>query len=258
MRIAKETLDTMMKQITLDCNLEESIQIADRIFLAPSKANEGARLINGMDLFMKVIVFMGRAYIMADESILGGCEDFFRNIKPEWMFEFFTLRKIDYILGTYEREIVDTHIYYLPAEGSDVVKEKGNEIWLNSKDIEEFRNNNLFPNALGFSPTQPDEIAVMIKDGNKPIAMAGASIDGKYVRQIGIDVLKEYRHEGLATHLVTLLKQQIISEGNLPFYGTSESHALSRNIAIQSGFLPAFSEFFVAKMINHKHNETQR
>lgn len=258
MRIAKDTLDTMMKQITLDCNLNESVQIADKIFLAPSKAIEGARFINGMDLFMKVIVFMGKAYIMADESILGGCEDFFRNIKPEWMFEFFTLRKIDYILGSFDREIVDTHIYYLPAEGSEIVIPKGDEIWLNKDSIEEFRDNNPFPNALGFSPTQPDEIAVMLKDGDKPKAMAGASIDGKYVRQIGIDVLKEYRHEGLATHLVSLLKQQIIDDGYLPFYGTSESHALSRNVAIQSGFLPAFSEFFVAKMINNKHNETQR
>lgn len=257
MKIAKETINTMMKQITLDCNLNEAREIAPNMFLSPSKKIEGARIIENMDLFMKVIVFMGKAYVMADESILGGCEDLFKSIPAEWLFEFHNLRKIDYILGEYGREIVDTHIYFLPADGVEKEIERPNDIWLYEKEIEAMRENNPFHHAFCYSTTQPDIIGVASMEGDKIKAVAGASEDGKYVRQIGIDVLNEYRGQGLATHLVSLLRQRILEDGSLPFYGTNESHALSRNVAIQSGFLPAYSEFFVTKMKKDKHNKTR-
>lgn len=247
MRISKEVLDTMMKQVTLDCNVNEAEEIARGVFLAPSKILKGSRIINKTDPFFRVIVLMGKAYIMADESILGGCEELFRDSKPEWFFSFSNLRQIDYILHEFGREIVDTHIYFLPAEGREIEKPKGNEIWLREKEIALLKDSNPFHSALCYSPTQPDVIAVAIKEEDEMIAMAGASDDGKYTYQIGINVKEGYEGRGLAVHLVTLLKQQILEEGKLPFYGTSESHAISRAIAIKSGFMPAFSEFTVTK-----------
>ena len=71
--------------------------------------------------------------------------------------------------------------------------------------------------------------------------------DGKYVMQIGVDVFSGYEGKGYASHLVALLKDKIIEKGFTPFYGTCESHAISSNIAMNAGFLPAFSEFFAAK-----------
>jgi hypothetical protein len=43
------------------------------------------------------------------------------------------------------------------------------------------------------------------------------------------------------------LKQEIIARGKVPYYGTAESHAVSRNVAIASGFLPAWCEIQVRK-----------
>lgn len=246
MRISKEILDRMMKQFELDCNVKEAYEIAPNMFLAPSKILSGARIIDKMDPFFRVVIYMGKAYIMADEEILGGCEEIFKDIKPEWFFNFSNLRTIDYILHEYGKEIVNTHLYYLPAENAPIVLPKGNEIWLGEKEIEEMRESNVCHNALCYSPTQPDVIAVMLKDGDKIIGMAGASKDGKYVHQIGINVLEGYEGQGLAVHLVTLLKQRLLEMGTVPFYGTAESHAISRTVAINSGFMPAFSEFFVS------------
>ena len=246
MKISKETLETMRKQIYLDCNGDEASEIAPGIFLAPSKILPGARIIDKMDPFFRVVVLMGKAYIMADESILGGCEELFKDSKPEWFFNFDNLRRIDYIMHEYGREIVNTHIYNLPASGSDMEEPYGDEIWLDEKDIENMRETNECHRALCYSPTQPDVIAVMLKDGEKIKGMAGASLDGKYVRQIGIDVKSGYEGQGIGVHLVKLLKQKLLDQKTLPFYGTSESHAVSRTIAIRAGFMPAFSEFFVA------------
>ena len=257
MKLSQETIDTMMKQIALDCNLGESYEIAKDVILAPSKKIKGARIMDKMDLFMKIIVFRGRAYIMADESVLGGCEDFFSEIKPEWLFEYFTLRKIDHILGEYGRSIVDTHIYYLPVSDFPMESLKGNEIWLDEKAIKEYKEKEIFKNALRYSKNQPCEMAIAIKEADKYIAMAGSGMDGKYVRQIGVDVLPDYRGLGLSVHLVRLLKQRIIESGSLPFYGTNQSHILSQNVALSSGFIPAFSEIFVAKKENGRYKETR-
>jgi len=250
MRISQEILNKMQKQFDLDCNVKQSVEIAPNMFLAPSKINKGARIINKMDPFFRVVIYMGKAYIMADEEILGGCEEIFKNIKPEWFFDFSNLRTIDYILHEYGREIVNTHLYFLPAENSPIVVPRGDEIWLGEKEIEEMRETNVCHNALCYSPTQPDVIAVMLKDGDKIMGMAGASKDGKYVHQIGINVLEGYEGQGLAVHLVTLLKQKLLENGTVPFYGTAESHAISRTVAIRSGFMPAFSEFIVSTSVD--------
>lgn len=247
MKISSEAVEMMTKQVYLDCNVNESNEIAKGIYLAPSKILEGARIINKTDPFFRVVVLMGKAYIMADESILGGCEELFKDAKPEWFFSFSNLRQIDYILHEFGKEIVDTHIYFLPAQDCEIIKPFGNEEWLYEKEIAAMKDNNPFTSALCYSPTQPDVIAVAIKEKNELVAMAGASLDGKYTHQIGINVNEGYEGRGLAVHLVTLLKQKILENGSMPFYGTSESHAISRMIAIKSGFLPAFSEFTVTQ-----------
>lgn len=250
MRIEKSVIDTMMKQFELDCNIAEAKEIASGMFLAPSKMLPGARIINGTDLFFRVVVYLGKAYVMADESILGGCEEILKDIKPEWFFEFNNLRTIDYILREYGHEIVDTHIYFLPSDNAIEVKPMGNEVWLNEEDIHKIKGKHSFNRALCYSPTQPDVIAVAIKDHDRMVAMAGASRDGEYAYQIGIDVLKEYEGRGYGVHLVSLLRQRLMNEGKLVFYGTNESHSISRSIAIKSGFMPAFSEFSVKKIKN--------
>lgn len=263
MRISKEHMDTMMKQITLDCNLTEAHKVKDDLYIAPTVVLPGSRVINKIDPFFRVIVYMGTAYVMADEETIPGWEEILSDYPAEWFFNYGRLRKIDTILGEYDREIVDTHIYYLPDEDAVKMNIPDEYMWYREADIKRMKEINRFHNALCYSETQPDVIAVGAPDtgmdeykelqGAVDItqklvkAMAGASKDGKYVRQIGIDVLPEYRGEGLACKLVTCLKQQILEDGLLPFYGTGEAHAVSRSVGIKSGFLPAFAEIFVAK-----------
>ncbi|MBP9996923.1 MAG: hypothetical protein KBT19_06560 [Lachnospiraceae bacterium] len=262
MRISKEHMETMRKQIELDCNLKEAYKLKDDIYLAPTKVLQGSRKINKMDPFFRVVVFMGTAYVMADEEMLPGWEEILKDYPAEWFFNFGRLRKIDRILNEYGREIVDTHIFFLPDEDAKYIETPKEYMWYSKDDIEKMRENNRFHNALCYSPTQPDVIAVGAPDiSSKKYdanhidlsqetlkGMAGASNDGEYVWQIGIDVAKEYRNEGLAVKLTTAIKQEIVKKGKLPFYGTGEAHALSRTVAIKSGFLPAFAEIYVAKI----------
>ena len=85
MKIAKETIDIIEKQFALDCNLEEAKEIKQgRVYLSKSKALPGARIVHKTDLFFRAILFMGKAYLMADESIFDGCEELFKDVSPDW------------------------------------------------------------------------------------------------------------------------------------------------------------------------------
>ena len=72
--------------------------------------------------------------------------------------------------------------------------------------------------------------------------MAGCSEDAAGWQQIGIDVMPKYRSRGIGTFLVSLLRNKIIENGDIPFYGTQIANIHSWNIAIKSGFRPAWIE----------------
>ncbi|MBR5359353.1 MAG: hypothetical protein IK123_00565 [Lachnospiraceae bacterium] len=267
MSISKHTLEIMQKQFDLDCNLGQAHKIKDDMWIAPTAVLPGSRVIDKLDPFFRVIIFMGKAYVMADESTIPGWEEILKDYPAEWFFNYSRLRKIDRILNEYDREIVDTHIYFLPDADAKVIAEPGGLRWFDESDIASSKDINPFHNAWPYSPTQPDVIGVgmpMEKTdatdttsapsesrtlGELSVtdmaALAGASLDGKYVKQIGIDVLPKYRGHGYASLLVSILKQRIMQEEYIPFYGTAESHAISRMTGVRAGFLPAFAELFV-------------
>ncbi len=255
MSISAQTIETIQKQFDLDCNLKEAHKIKDDIWIAPSVVLPGSRVIDKLDPFFRVIIFMGKAYVMAEPDTIPGWEEILKDYPAEWFFNYGRLRKIDRILNEYGREIIDTHIYYLPDEDAPHIVEPEGLRWFEESEISAYKDINPFHNAWPYSPTQPDVIGVgMPVEKNERLsvtdmaALAGASLDGKYVHQIGIDVLPQYRGHGLAVTLVTILKQRLIEEGKLPFYGTAESHAISRMTGVRAGFLPAFAELFVGKM----------
>ena len=76
--------------------------------------------------------------------------------------------------------------------------------------------------------------------------MAGASCDRPTMWQIGINVEPEARGTGVGTMLVALLKNEILSRGVLPFYGTSASHLASQRVALGAGFVPAWAELITS------------
>lgn len=85
-------------------------------------------------------------------------------------------------------------------------------------------------------------LAVGAMKGDDIIGLAGCSADTKLFWQLGIDVLPNYRGTGIGTKLVKLLKDEVFRRGTIPFYGTSLSNLHSWNIAINSGFYPAWVE----------------
>ena len=128
---------------------------------------------------------------------------------------------------------------------------------LDAEQIERFRGDKRYSNALGFSATRPDVLvlaayavdgagdteSVGISANADPVAMVGLSDDSPIMRQIGIDVLPAWRGAGIASSLVRDAARLTLAEGYLPFYGTSPSHILSQRVAMNAGLVPTWWEY---------------
>ena len=133
---------------------------------------------------------------------------------------------------------------------------------LDAEQIERFRGDKRYSNALGFSVTRPDVLvlAAYAVDGADdtegagipanadPVAMVGLSDDSPIMRQIGIDVLPAFRGAGIASALVRDAARLTLAEGYLPFYGTSPSHMLSQRVALNAGLVPTWWEYVSTSM----------
>ncbi|MBQ5411998.1 MAG: GNAT family N-acetyltransferase, partial [Oscillospiraceae bacterium] len=96
--------------------------------------------------------------------------------------------------------------------------------------------------AYAFAENAPDVVGAAALIGGEFAGMAGASADSPTMRQIGINVLPQYRGRGIAQRLVTIIKNIVLQEGHIPFYGTSFSHLASQRVALATGFRPAWTE----------------
>lgn len=84
------------------------------------------------------------------------------------------------------------------------------------------------------------------------ICRCSADCDAMY--QLGIDVLPEYRRQGVASALTSALALEVLRLGKVPFYCAAWSNIPSVRNAFRCGFHPAWAELtardigFVEKM----------
>ncbi len=97
-------------------------------------------------------------------------------------------------------------------------------------------------NALCSDRRQLDVLGVGAYEGNRLIGLAACSADCEDMWQIGVDVLPEYRRQGIACALTGALAKEIISREKVPFYCTAWSNVRSVRNAFKSGFVPAWVE----------------
>ena len=100
-------------------------------------------------------------------------------------------------------------------------------------------------NALCSDRKHLDMFGVGAYDGGKLVGLSGCSADADEMWQIGVDVLPEYRKNGIAAAVTSRLAAEIIDRGKVPFYCSAWSNIRSVRNAIRSGFFPAWVEMTV-------------
>ncbi len=231
------------------CSME---QIKSKENVLTKKAyRPGRRIFRGDDCFLKMLIVNGKLVVSAnDEKFLEENREFFESANAAWFFEPDNIRNLEKRLTPYGHEIADYHHFYLPTTGRETVACDGEDhlCWYFEEELERFRGDTRFKEALSFIPQSPDMVAVTWEENGEIFGMAGASADAADLWQIGINVLPAGEHKGLGTLLVSKLKEKILEMGKVPFYGTAESHIRSQRVAVGSGFMPAWAELYTRKI----------
>ena len=95
-------------------------------------------------------------------------------------------------------------------------------------------------NALCRDRMELDMLGVGAYDGGRLVGLAACSADCPEMWQIGIDVLSEYRRQGMASALTNRLARAVFERGKVPFYAAAWPNIRSVRNGLRSGFRPAW------------------
>lgn len=235
-------LPKLFEQLSYEFNCTPDDFAKTENVLTVSKFNEKARAYSDEKYFFHMVTTGNNAVITADEQLHPFLKEFMKKT-GHFLFELPNLLPLEKELNRFGHTLSQTYHMFLPSQDVEPLTDLPVK-WFYEEEIHGFCGDERFPNALcdKYNPRRPDRIAVCACDGDAIMGMAGGSEDAKGWMQIGIDVLPEYRSRGVGAYLVTLLKNKTSEQGDIPFYGTSLSNYHSWNIAIKSGFAPAWVE----------------
>ena len=103
-----------------------------------------------------------------------------------------------------------------------------------------------FENSITFNENNKciSKILYVAYDKDKIVGCSGAIELSSGIYEMGIDVLPEYRNQGLATILTTNLRLKIQDMGIIPVWRSSITNIGSQAVAQKSGFIPYYISSF--------------
>lgn len=245
----KQVLNYAKEQLAKDYNCQVKDLDQTTNTLSENLLLNGRRIYEGEGALLKILCFGSCAVFTASKTIHPFLQENYLNRYSSWLFDFENLRAIDKHLSDLGHEIDELSVFYLPNPDEKVIEPPFTFKWFEKDDIEAFRGDKRFQEAFIFDPDCPDVLGIGAYDDDGQImGMAGATSDTDKLYQIGIDVIDGYRHMGIGASLVRLLKNELLSRGIVPFYKTSVSHMTSRNVAINAGFFPGWTEVYTRKI----------
>lgn len=244
-----QTVWTLTKgQLALDLGCSPSLFDTTGNEIVPFRDCPGRRKYSALPPMLEIVVCNNKLVASCGAKILSDCEAYLRNFPAQWLFTPKALRALDDILGLVGYKVGMLHHYYLPRFPLSPVQPIAAVRWYEGSQLECFRGDDRWTDAVAFGEYSPDILGVAALDSaGEPVAIAACSRDGEKLWQIGVNVLPEYRGKGYAANLTALLRDEILRRDAVPFYGTAESHINSQNVALNAGFRPAFAYLFAQR-----------
>lgn len=241
--------EILKQQLAADfCCEPQDVECESHVFTVYERQEGRRRYHETEECFLKIAAIRGKLLVSANAVLLPWCEKELGGCNGAWYFDAPQLAKLNAELRTYDYEIASVHPFYISEEQSEV-NVSGYDIKEYDHDaIEQFRGDTRFCEAYSFEPDAPDMLGVSAARDGKLLGMAGASADSPVMWQIGINVEPFAKGQGIGSKLTALLKNRVLSEGRLPFYGTAFSHIASQNVAAKAGFRPTWCELSTRKI----------
>lgn len=249
-----EILEIALKQSAIDANCQmEDFLKCDNIIVESLKHEEARKYLE-LPHLCHLISYGSNIVATIDMRLKDIVEKYIHQGTIEHCFETPNLYKLNKELEEYEARVCFMAEYFLP----DMNVLKDIECSYETKILKQEDFKDLYikewSNALSELRPHLDVLGVGAYDHDKLIALAACSADGNEMWQIGVDVLPEYRKQGIASSLTSKLALEIIKCGKVPFYCVAWSNVKSVRNAIKAGFKPTWVEMtvktneFIAKM----------
>ncbi len=250
MNIYENYRERLYELLALEFNCVSQAFCQKENVLTNSEIREGRRIYSQEKYFFHMVTLGKNAIVTADKCMHPFLNEFIKKTPGHWLFEIPNLKPLEKELNRFGYTLTGTYHMFLPVCNIVLGNCSYSIKWFYEEEIKQFYGDERFPNAIckEYTSTRPDRIVVCAYDGDEMVGMAGCSEDAPDWMQIGIDIMPKYRSQGIGTYLVTILKNKIAEMEKIPFYGTSVSNYHSWNIALNSGFRPAWVEIGAEKI----------
>lgn len=238
----KEILKIAMQQSAIDLSCDPSDFENDKNLVVISKENENARRYLRLPFSCQIVSYGNNAVASVLPQYYEIASKYINSYPIEHLFETPNMHVLNEALLSCGQKICFMAEYFLPDINSLKVLDCPYEMKILTQ--EDFTDLYLpsWSNALCEKRKHLDVLGVGAYDHGKLVGLAGCSADCDTMWQIGIDVLPEYRRQGIACALTSRLALEILCRDKVPFYCAAWSNIKSVRNAIKSGFRPAWVE----------------
>lgn len=239
----KDILDTALRQSAIDLGCDSGDFLRTDNVVIASRVDPKARKYLELPFSCNLVSYGNNIVASVDEMCREPVSAYIRRYPAEHCFETPNLHVLNGALQKEGQQICFMAEYFLP----DLAALKPLSCW-------EYELRRLGPadfgplytgqwsNALCEKRRELDVLGIGAYDGETLVGFAACSADCEDMWQIGVDVLPEYRREGIASALTSRLALEILARGKVPFYCAAWCNVKSVRNAIKSGFRPAWIE----------------
>ena len=238
----QEILKIAMAQSAIDiCAAPADFEKSENVVVT-SRESEGARRYLKLPFSCQLVSYGNNVVASVSPEFREIAENYINKYPVEHLFETPNLHVLNDALMKKGQKICFMAEYFLPDMNALRPLDCPYELRVLTQDDFSDLYLSEWSNALCAARRHLDVLGVGAYDDGKLVGLAGASADCDTMWQIGIDVLPEYRRQGIASALTSRLAIEILLRGKVPFYCAAWCNVKSVRNAIKSGFRPAWVE----------------
>ncbi|MCR5847247.1 MAG: GNAT family N-acetyltransferase [Lachnospiraceae bacterium] len=241
----EEMLRIAMKQSAEDIGCEAEDFLKNENVTVPFKMGPNAKKYYELPIICDFISYGNNIVAGVTEEVADIVKEYIKKFEFYHCFESPNMYWLNERLEPMGYKICFMAEYYLPDMKK--LSERTCDFELRILDKSHFEELYLpeWSNALCEHRKELDVLGVGAYDNGKLVGLAACSADANEMWQIGVDVLPEYRRNGIAAAMTSKLAIEILKNNKVPFYCTAWSNLRSVRNGIKSGFIPAWVEMTV-------------
>lgn len=240
-----QILRIALEQSAVDLSARGEDFLKGENVIVTSRADDNARKYLELPFLCQLVSYGNNIVASVSPGFYEITRKYIEKYSTEHAFETPNIHVLDSALEPLGAKICFMAEYFLP----DVTKIRSIPSKFSLKTLKKGQFEHLYTpewsNALCEKRRHLDVLCVGAYDGDRLVGLAGCSADCRDMWQIGVDVLPEYRRQGVASALTSALALEILKRGRVPFYCAAWCNIKSVKNAIKCGFYPAWVELTV-------------